>query len=336
MREFPRRVPAPQQLARAMRRTAVPAAAALGLWLGSRGPVVGRFRSAAAKAAYLRAYDRAMADLPEPDRTLDIPTRFGTVRGYRFDGPRDDEPLVLLQGQSSAAPAWGDTLPELLRRRTVYALDLLGQAGRSTQDTPLVSFADHAAWLRDVLDALPEERFHLVGLSIGGWNAMNLAARDPAGIASLTLLDSPLVVGPLSTETILRSIPMMLPGVPRSWLEGFTRWTAGGAPTDDLPVADLIATGLETYTGASTPPGLLTDEDLTAIEAPVLYIVAGASTMHDPQVIAERARRRLRRGTVRVYDGASHAVFYERTAQVLDDLEAFLRSGDLAEGESLP
>lgn len=336
MREPLIRTSARPRLGRMLELGAVLAALGLGLWLGSRGPAVGRFRSPAAKSRYLRAYERAMADLPAPEWTLDVPTRFGTVRVHRFVGAREDAPLVLLQGQSSATPAWGDTLPELLRLRTVYALDLLGQAGRSSQDTPLVTSAHHAAWLRDVLDALPEEHFHLVGLSIGGWNAMNLAAHAPTGIASVTLLDSPLVAGPLSMETILRSVPVMLPGAPQSWRDSFTRWTAGGAPTDDLAVAGLIATGLETYTGASTPPGMLTEQDLAVIEAPVLYIVAGASTMHDPQAVAERARRTLRRGAVRVYEGASHAVFYEQTAHVVADLEAFLRSVDLPEGDSLP
>ena len=87
---------------------AVPAvAAAVGvvvLVLRDTSPV-GHFTSAAAKDRFVTAYDRAMADLPPPQRTLDVRTSFGVVRVYRFAGAQTTKaPLVLLPSAGSPRP----------------------------------------------------------------------------------------------------------------------------------------------------------------------------------------------------------------------------------------
>src|SRR5690625_3710695 len=82
-----------------------------------------------------------------------------------------------------------DNLPSLLEIGDVYAVGLLGEPGKSIQERPITTDADQAAWLAETLAALPEEAFHIVGLSIGGWSAVNLALHDPARIATLTLID---------------------------------------------------------------------------------------------------------------------------------------------------
>src|SRR5205085_165913 len=49
---------------------------------------------------------------------------------------------------------------------------------------------DLAYFYLDVLDQLALERIHLVGVSLGGWIAAELAVRDTARLASLTLADA--------------------------------------------------------------------------------------------------------------------------------------------------
>jgi pimeloyl-ACP methyl ester carboxylesterase len=148
---------------------------------------VGHFTSAAAQDRFLAAYQEAMTDLPPPDRTLDIRTSFGVVRLYHFagTGPADADatPLLLLPGRAAPSPVWADNLPALRQLRSVYAVDLLGEPGMSIQQRPITSPQDHAQWLHEVLQELPEPAFHVVGLSIGGWTAMNLAVHRPEQVA---------------------------------------------------------------------------------------------------------------------------------------------------------
>ncbi|MFC4564126.1 alpha/beta fold hydrolase [Nocardiopsis mangrovi] len=288
---------------------------------------VGHFTSAQAKDAFAESYDRAMADLPEPDETLDVRTGYGIVRVYRFDGPADGAPLVLLPGRASASPVWADNLPTLLQARDVYTIDLLGEPGMSVQDRPIQTDADQAAWLNETLRALPEDRVHLLGLSIGGWTAANLATREPEKLASVTLVDPVFVFDDMPLEAIVRSIPASIRWLPRSWRDGFNSWTAGGAPVEDVPVADMIEAGMNTYAMRLPQPARVPEQRLRELEPPALVFIAGESVMHDPQVSVATARRVLPEGSsVELYPDASHAINGEYPDEIAADLTAFLDS----------
>jgi pimeloyl-ACP methyl ester carboxylesterase len=247
------------------------------------------------------------------------------VRVYRFTGPHPDrDPLLLLPGRASASPVWADNLPSLLRQRDVYTLDLLGEPGLSIQDRPISSDADQARWLHEVLNALPEPRLHLVGVSIGGWTAMNLVVHDPAKVAGVALLDPVFVFGGMSGEAIVRSIPASVRWFPKAWRDDFASWTAGGAPVEDVPVAQLIEAGMQSYALNLPVPGRMAEDRLAAVELPVLVIMAGRSPMHDPAAAAELARRTLRHATVEIYADASHAINGEYPEQIAADLARFL------------
>ncbi|WP_264021967.1 hypothetical protein [Mycolicibacterium pyrenivorans] len=53
---------------------------------------------------FVDTYDDAMAHLPPFDAVVDVPTAFGRVRVYRFDGPARNTPVVLLPGRDASTP----------------------------------------------------------------------------------------------------------------------------------------------------------------------------------------------------------------------------------------
>jgi hypothetical protein len=57
---------------------------------------VGHFKSQRAQARFITIYGTAMAQLSAVSESTDVPTPFGTVRAYRFDGPAAGPPVVLL------------------------------------------------------------------------------------------------------------------------------------------------------------------------------------------------------------------------------------------------
>jgi len=132
---------------RALARTAIVLVALVAvLWCMGDGSPVGFFASAAHKARFMAAYDRAMGALPKPQQVRDIRTGYGIVRVYRFAGAHDDlPPLLLLPGRAAPTPVWADNLPGFLALRSVYTVDLLGEPGLSVQDRPIESDADQAA-----------------------------------------------------------------------------------------------------------------------------------------------------------------------------------------------
>ncbi|MBF9131499.1 alpha/beta hydrolase [Plantactinospora sp. S1510] len=290
---------------------------------------VGHFTSAQGQDRYLAAYDRAMDEMPDPDRTLDIRTSYGVVRLYHFAGADPGAPpLLLLPGTSSGSPVWADNMPSLLRVRSVYTVDLLGEPGLSIQQRPISSPRDHARWLHEVVVNLPEERVYLLGLSIGGWTAMNLTVHQPEKVAGVIVLDPVMVFANLAPEAIIRSIPASVRWLPKSWRDSFASWTANDAPVEDVPVARMIEAGMQTYAMKLSAPTRLTEQQLEKLQTPTLALIAGKSRMHDAASAAEVARRALPHGTVKVYPEASHAINGEHPDQIASDVATFL--GDAA------
>ncbi|ANE82016.1 carboxylesterase [Mycobacterium adipatum] len=269
---------------------------------------VGRLRSESARAHFARVYDQALAVLPPIAEIRDVPTTFGTVRVYRFDGG-PGRPVMLLPGRNASTPMWAENLPGLLAHRTVYCVDLLGEPGMSVQDAPLSGADDQSRWLEEVLSGLGLDSVHLMGVSFGGWSAVNHAVRHPGRVASLALLDPVLTFAPIPLPTMLAFIPMGLPGVPGALRRRILRWISGGADVEESePVFVLIDAGTADFELHQPAPTLFSPAQLRGLQVPVLAIIAGRSVIHDARRAASTARKLLRHGQVEVWDGASHAL----------------------------
>jgi pimeloyl-ACP methyl ester carboxylesterase len=88
-------------------------------------------------------------------------------------------PLVLLHGFVETWRTWELVLPALERRHEVLAPTLAGHAGGPAIDTPLTdtTLADH---VEHAMDAAGFESAHIAGNSLGGFVALQLAARGRA------------------------------------------------------------------------------------------------------------------------------------------------------------
>lgn len=80
-------------------------------------------------------------------------------------------------------------MAEIGRDHVLYAIDSMGEAGRSVQTRPIPDEQANADWLDEVLAGLGHERYHLVALSRGGWLALNQAIRAPGRVARVTAFD---------------------------------------------------------------------------------------------------------------------------------------------------
>lgn len=119
----------------------------------------------------------------------------GGVRAVPVEGgrlvaevlPGRSEPVVCIHGISSQRRLWGwlrAEAPEL----TLVAPDLRGR-GDSFEVAGDSSLARHASDVLAVLDELGLGAAHLCGMSMGGFVAVELAARHPDRVASVTLVD---------------------------------------------------------------------------------------------------------------------------------------------------
>jgi pimeloyl-ACP methyl ester carboxylesterase len=96
------------------------------------------------------------------------------------------EPLLFLHG-AGGFPPWLPFFAKLAERYDVLVPEHPG-FGKSDNPPWIRNVADLAMYYLDFLDELGAEKIHLVGHSLGGWTAAELAVRNTSRLASLTLM----------------------------------------------------------------------------------------------------------------------------------------------------
>jgi len=121
--------------------------------------------------------------MPHVEEMLTVnDTTIRLLRGGRAGAP----PLVFLHG-AGGHTGWMGFLDALAEDFAVYAPEHPG-FGRSDDPAWLDEVGDLAYFYLDFLQRLGLDRVHLIGTSLGGWIAAELAVRNQTRLASLTLV----------------------------------------------------------------------------------------------------------------------------------------------------
>ena len=183
-----------------------------------------------------------------------------------------------------------------------------------------------AAWLDELLGKLSDRPAHLVGFSYGGWIAMNQAIRAPGRVASITLLD-PAGLTKLDARFWLLALRQR-PGHPDPDAAAPPPRPVAGQPGHAEPeLMTLMWAGTRGYHAEPKFPGILTDDELRAIDVPVLLITGARSALLTPA--EARARGSLMpHAEVAIVPG-SHGGF-SRTDELNDRIAAFIKAQSTA------
>lgn len=231
----------------------------------------------------------------------------GARLAYELGG--DGTPVVLVHGFGLDAALWDPQWPEFTARHRVLRYDLRGHGASSLPAGRYTHGADLAA-LVAALGATPA---HVVGLSMGGAVALELALAEPARVRSLTLVDAVLGGHPMSAEWGERWRAVVAAG--RSGdVEGARRlWLANplfavARPATRAALAAMVAR----YSGwhwrerdpvaAAAVPAA---ERLGEVRAPTLVVVGEGDTP-DFRAIATRLAAGIPGASLAVLAGAGH------------------------------
>ena len=268
----------------------------VGALMAARGPQVGYWRSDAGFAAYRAAYDEAMATMPAPTRSHDLPIEFGTVRVYEWaaaeSGASETAPVVLVPGIRSGVPMWAENLSHWIGERTVYAMDAVGDAGLSSHTVPFESFDHQVGWLEQALTGLGVLRAHTVGHSFGGAIAATHALHHPDRVASLTLLEPVMVLHGMPLSTYLWASVLLLP-LPQLAKDKALAEIGGvtiAEVRERTPVAVMVDEGSKHYAAATLTPRTLTDAEWRSMTMPIRVEIASDKSLAGGSGAAERAR----------------------------------------------
>jgi pimeloyl-ACP methyl ester carboxylesterase len=190
---------------------------------------------------------------------------------------------------------------------------------------------DLAEWLDDVLASLDVRGAHLVGLSYGGWVALNQACRTPDRVASVTAVDPIGAIGRAHATFLLKILPdSILASVAKSdhALHRLLRRLNNGTKPAQ-PMLDLSVAGLRTFRAQQPYPRRISDEDLKAIGIPTLLLFCGSSPVNHAPRASRRARDLIAGVVTEVVPDAGHmlpveqpALFAGRVLGFIDDVDS--------------
>lgn len=120
-----------------------------------------------------------------------IPLRTTTIHGHevRYRDGGDGPVVLLIHGLAGSSAAWREVMEPLTDTHRVIAPDLLGH-GESAKPLGDYSLGAYASGLRDLLGVLDVERATIIGQSLGGGIAMQLAYQHPEICERLVLVGS--------------------------------------------------------------------------------------------------------------------------------------------------
>jgi len=97
------------------------------------------------------------------------------------------EDILLIHGMGSASTTWALLLPKLRKNFRVITVDLPGHGKTPLDATSATDPIALAHLLHDEMSKISYS-YHLVGSSLGGWIALEMAANFPAPVKSVTAL----------------------------------------------------------------------------------------------------------------------------------------------------
>ena len=248
----------------------------------------------------------------------------GLAVRLRQDGPADAPPVLLLHSLGTNLHVWDPVVPALAATFRVVRPDMRGHGGTTVTPGPY-SIAQLGTDAFGVMQALGLARAHVVGLSIGGLVAQELAHKAPDRVASLVLMDTALSIPPRSLwherAALVREKGMQAIVEPV-----IARWVTPGAPPHlAAPLREmLLATPPEGYAASAEA---IAAADLTlqsrGIKAPTLVLVADQDEA-TPVASAEALRDAIPGARLEIIPGAAHIPTAEQQAAVAGALLRFL------------
>jgi 3-oxoadipate enol-lactonase len=255
---------------------------------------------------------------------------------YELSGQEGAPVVVFSNSLGTTLDMWNEVAGVIAQTYRVLRYDTRGHGGSGIFETNGAHYGDIDGLVDDLvslLDALAIQRFHMVGLSLGGMTGQAFASRFPNRVASLALLATSAFI-PSGAQTyaaravLVRQsgIGAIADGVLARW---FTPAFAQHAPERFADISRALATiAPEGYAqGCEIIGGMDLRSRLSAITCPTL-IIAGTEDLATPMAHSYELHATILASKLIVLPDAAHLLAVEHSDAVTLALLDFLPKPD--------
>jgi pimeloyl-ACP methyl ester carboxylesterase len=283
------------------------------------------YKSIKAKGKAIASYDDFLARWPVPYLTQIVTTSFGETHVI-ISGSPQKKPLVLLHGGATNSTMWLNNIEALSSKFQVFAIDIIGEPGKSAGTRPLYKSDGHARWLKEVFAALEIHEAALCGLSLGGMLAWKFALQYPESVSSLVLLSTSSLAPPSGNNRfsiMLRAILANL--IPISFFaKNFLNCISASAlQWPDWAVQGFIIQ-YQSYKFNFDRIPVISDQELSLLPSKTLILIGQDEILYDPIAVKSRINSVASSITIDLIPGAKHTISTDQSALVNERLLAFL------------
>ncbi len=246
-----------------------------------------------------------------------------------YEESGEGTPLIFLHGFSLDRRMWRPQAVLLSLKYRVICPDALGH-GRSDCPKTGYSRAHRVEDLAKFVDTLKIDRFHLVGLSMGGSTAIGFALKYQERLVSLTLASTGAAGYSVSRKFEKLDQVARKDGVElarQKWLD----WSLAWYRRDRKDVGQLIETMMDNYSGAVWADPMRgrypKEQDLDRVHniaVPTLIMAGELDRVFAS--LAGKLNRRISGSILKVYEGIGHMLNLETPDRFNADLEPFLEN----------
>jgi pimeloyl-ACP methyl ester carboxylesterase len=283
-------------------------------------------------------------------------SRFLELHGQRMcltdigTGP----PILFVHGLMSSRRTWADQGVRLAADHRVLAPDLFGH-GESAKPLGDYSLGAHAASLRDLLDALELTSVCVVGHSLGGGIAMQLAYLFPDRVERLVLVSSGGLGRELNPALRAATLPgseLVLPVLASGWVRdigdsALRLWSRAGLPAVS-PSTTEAWRSLSTLADGDTRRAFLATSRsvidaggqtvsarnrLSGLSSREVLLIWGAGDRMIPSAHVEAARAELPHSQVAILPRSGHFPHLDEPDAFAAVLARFVRTAGRAAGD---
>ncbi|GMQ56558.1 alpha/beta hydrolase [Vallitalea sediminicola] len=272
------------------------------------------FKSDKGKALIIDHYDNLIKKWPVDKEIINVNTSYGNTF-IIASGDIASKPVILLHGSSTNSVMWMGDVEKLSETYRVYAIDIIGESGKSDENRPDMNGDHYGKWLDEVIDDLNIEKAIIIGNSLGGWMALKYATYKPEKVEKLVLLATSGITN-AKISFMFKVMPLMLLG--EKGIDRINQIVYGNEviPEEALEFGKLI---MKYYRPRMGSLPVFTDQELSKLTMPTLYMGGENDALLPTKKIADRISKLIPKGKIKVLKNTGHVLI-----NVVEEVVIFL------------